>query len=345
MAFIGTPLDTRNTFQSLQGKRFNGDGSTTAFTLDVAPSSVLDIEVFVGNVRQDPNSAYTLSGTTLTFTGAPPSGTNNIYVVHQAKSVGTIGIPDDTISARTLVTLDNSADHVLIEDATDGELKKALIPAATSVADAFTINGSTPTLTIGDAGAEDTKIVFDGNAQDYHIGLDDSADKLTIGLGSTLGTTSHMTFDANGHILKPLQPGLVWRPPSNSSAIAADTTHTIGSGGNSSEIIDRNGDFSGNTFTAPVTGLYLLSMNLLVNSYDHDNNYSGGWIDTSNRRYMMWQLAGNSLAVDGSVVIAGAAVADMDANDTAVWQFRNDQGTQQPVINQERSVFGAFLLG
>ena len=110
MAFIGTPLDTRNTFQSLVGKRFNGDGSTTDFILDVAPSSTLYIEVFVGNVRQDPNSAYTLSGTTLTFTGAPPSGTNNIYVVHQAKSVGTIGIPDDTISARTLVTADSSAE-------------------------------------------------------------------------------------------------------------------------------------------------------------------------------------------------------------------------------------------
>ena len=102
MAFIGTPLDTRNTFQSLQGKRFNGDGSTTAFTLDVAPSSTLDIEVFVGNVRQDPNSAYTLSGTTLTFTGAPPSGTNNIYVVHQAKSVGTIDVPALGVSTASL---------------------------------------------------------------------------------------------------------------------------------------------------------------------------------------------------------------------------------------------------
>ena len=101
MAYVGTPIDTRNTFQSLQGKRFNGDGSTTAFTLDVAPSSTLDIEVFVGNVRQDPNSAYTLSGTTLTFTGAPPSGTNNIYVVHQAKSVGTIDPPATESVAKT----------------------------------------------------------------------------------------------------------------------------------------------------------------------------------------------------------------------------------------------------
>ena len=44
--------------------------------------------------------------------------------------MGTIGIPDDTISARTLVTLDNSNDHVLLENATNGELKTALIPAA-----------------------------------------------------------------------------------------------------------------------------------------------------------------------------------------------------------------------
>ena len=116
MAFIGTPLDTRNTFQSLQGKRFNGDGSTTAFTLDVAPSSTLDIEVFVGNVRQDPNSAYTLSGTTLTFTGAPPSGTNNIYVVHQAKSVGTITPGANTVGVTEINLSDGSNGQAITTD-------------------------------------------------------------------------------------------------------------------------------------------------------------------------------------------------------------------------------------
>ena len=200
MAYVGTPIDTRNQFQSLLGKWFSGDGSTTAFTLDVAPGNVLDIEVFVGNVRQDPNSAYTLSGTTLTFTGAPPSGTNNIYVVHQAKSVGTIDVPDDIISGKTLVTLDNSADHVLIEDATDGELKKALIPSASTVADTFTINGSTPTLTIGDGGAEDTKIVFDGNAADFRIVLDDSEDGLSFGTGESIGTNSAFCIDSQNNV-------------------------------------------------------------------------------------------------------------------------------------------------
>jgi len=58
------------------------------------------------------------------------------------------------------------------------------------------IAGSTPSLTIGDAGAEDTKLVFDGNAQDFYMGLDDSADKLLLGLGSTVGTTPNMTLNS-----------------------------------------------------------------------------------------------------------------------------------------------------
>ena len=110
MAYVGTPIDTNNQFQSLSGKRFNGDGSTTDFTLDIAPSSTLDIEVFVENVRQDPNSAYTLSGTTLSFTGAPPSGTNNIYVVHQAKAVGTIDLPEGA-----LVDLNGGSDKLVLD--------------------------------------------------------------------------------------------------------------------------------------------------------------------------------------------------------------------------------------
>ena len=110
MAYVGTPIDTTNQFQSLQGKRFDGDGSTTAFTLDIAPSSVFDIEVFVDNVRQDPNSAYALSGTTMTFTSAPASGTNNIYVIHQAKSVGTIDLPEGA-----LVDLNGGSDKLVLD--------------------------------------------------------------------------------------------------------------------------------------------------------------------------------------------------------------------------------------
>ena len=133
MAYLGTPIDTTNQFQSLQGKRFSGDASTTGFTLDVAPSSTLDIEVYVENVRQDPNSAYSISGTTLTFSAAPPSGTNNIYVIHQAKAVGTIDVPasgvvpaslaSNIISGQTeLAATPADTDEFLISDA--GTIKR-----------------------------------------------------------------------------------------------------------------------------------------------------------------------------------------------------------------------------
>ena len=134
MGYIGTPIDTRNQFQSLQGKRFNGDGSTTDFTLDVAPGSTLDFEVFVGNVRQDPNSAYTLSGTTLSFTGAPPSGTNNIYVVHQAKSVGTIDVPALGVSTAS-IQADAITEAKIADDAVESEhLNNNIISGQTELA-------------------------------------------------------------------------------------------------------------------------------------------------------------------------------------------------------------------
>jgi hypothetical protein len=130
MAYVGTPIDTTNQFQSLQGKRFSGNASTTAFTLDIAPSSVFDIEVFVENVRQDPNSAYSLSGTTLTFAAAPPSGTNNIYVVHQAKAVGTINPTNDSVTASSIADDAVESEH-LNNNIISGQTALAAEPADT----------------------------------------------------------------------------------------------------------------------------------------------------------------------------------------------------------------------
>ena len=60
--------------------------------------------------------------------------------------------------------------------------------------------GTTPTFTIGDAGAEDAALVFDGNAQDFYIGLDDSADDLIIGHGSTVGSSAAISIDESRNL-------------------------------------------------------------------------------------------------------------------------------------------------
>jgi len=61
---------------------FSGNGSTVAFTLSRPVASVAQVQVVVNNVDQNPSTAFTVSGNTLTFTGAPSSGTNNIYVYY-----------------------------------------------------------------------------------------------------------------------------------------------------------------------------------------------------------------------------------------------------------------------
>ena len=63
---------------------FTGDGTTTTFTMSVAVSSAVNIQVFVGGLYQTPTASYTVNGTTtLTFTSAPPLSAP-INVIHTA---------------------------------------------------------------------------------------------------------------------------------------------------------------------------------------------------------------------------------------------------------------------
>jgi hypothetical protein len=69
--------------------QFNGTGSQTVFTLSRNVNTVNDIQVVVSNVPQDPFTAYSVAGNSLTFTSAPPAGTGNVYVVYRATNVQT----------------------------------------------------------------------------------------------------------------------------------------------------------------------------------------------------------------------------------------------------------------
>lgn len=87
MSYLGNSPPSQNFVAGAD--QFSGTGSQTAFTLSRNVNTVFDIFVTVSNVPQDPFTAYTVSGNTLTFDGAPPSGTNNIDVVYRATNVQT----------------------------------------------------------------------------------------------------------------------------------------------------------------------------------------------------------------------------------------------------------------
>jgi hypothetical protein len=60
---------------------FNGDGSTVAFTLTSEPVTKNNLQIYIDGVYQA-KANYSTSGTTLTFTTAPETGTGNIEVTH-----------------------------------------------------------------------------------------------------------------------------------------------------------------------------------------------------------------------------------------------------------------------
>ena len=328
MPYIGNNLATQ--FQAFATQTITGDGST-GYTLDRAVANGKEILVYINNVKQEEGSgkSYTASGTTITFSEAVAS-TDSCYLVYMGSAQQTVTAPDASIVSGQFA---NSA---------------LTLPNTLTVTDGLTVSGSTPTLTMGDAGAEDTKIVFDGNAQDFHIGLDDSADSLTIGLGSTLGTTSHMVFDANGHITKPLQSCFQAHKTSATADVSTNTQNTVIF---DQERFDQNADYntSNGIFTAPVTGKYQFNVQVYLQQIPSNAGYFYIQLITSNDVYTNITDADAFDAEMTYYVLNISCVTDLDASDTAKVILYIQGGSTTIDIaggggSESNTSFGGFLV-
>ena len=142
-----------------------------------------------GNIIGD----VALAGTTPTFT-IGDGGAEDAALIFDGNAVDfVVGLDDSADEFRIGVGSGLGSDRVFeINSSGVSTFQKAVQFA-----------GSTPTVTVGDGGAEDAKILFDGNEQNFHIGLDDSTNKLTIGLGNALGTYPGFTMDENTNVEFP----------------------------------------------------------------------------------------------------------------------------------------------
>lgn len=175
-------------------------------------------------------SAVAISGTTHTLTvreASPAAGTSNVQagMYRVIKFTGALGAnntvtiaPNTTASYFVIInaTTDSGASGPYSVILSQGSGDNVTVPngssaivycdgagAGAAVVDALANLYVSDSITIGDATAEDTKIVFDGAAQDFYIGLDDSADDLVIGSGSVVGTTPAMSIDENQAVVFP----------------------------------------------------------------------------------------------------------------------------------------------
>jgi hypothetical protein len=102
MAFIGNTNLTQSFTPAVDF--FSGNASTVAFTLSRPVASVAQVQAVIENVPQAPGDAYTVSGNTITFTSAPPSGTNNIYVYYTSPITTVIQPGQGTVGTAQLAS-------------------------------------------------------------------------------------------------------------------------------------------------------------------------------------------------------------------------------------------------
>tara|TARA_R110001632_G_scaffold89650_1_gene193164 strand:+ start:379 stop:1500 length:1122 start_codon:yes stop_codon:yes gene_type:complete len=152
---------------------------------------------------------------------------------------------------------------------------------------------------------------------------------------------TRMKIDSTGAVTKPLQPAFLVQPASEQSNIAEGSDVVVVFG---TERFDNNADFASNVFTAPVTGKYLLTFNLVIGNVDSAPNYVETYMSTSNRQY--------ASTIDPRVWDADAlywafpmtVVADMDASDTAQVKINiHNGGTVQADIVTASLFSGALL--
>jgi len=208
MAFIGNTNTTQAFTPAVDF--FSGNASTTAFTLSRPVASVAQVQAVISNVPQDPGSAYTVSGSTITFTSAPPSGTNNIYVSYTSPITQVIAPGQGTVTTTSLASSTGTGAVVL---ATSPTLVTPILGAAsaTSITVAAGAVGTPSITTAGDTNtgiffpAADTIAFSEGGAEamridssgNVGIGTTAPAQKLHVASAASAGNV-YLLIDSSG---------------------------------------------------------------------------------------------------------------------------------------------------
>lgn len=252
MAYIGSsaaPIPVA--FAAVQSQSFNGTGSQTAFTITRSVPSAASLEVLVNNVQQSPyDGSYSVSGTTLTFSEAPSSGTNNVYVIYRDQALGSLVDPTAYRKGETdtlLAAKQNSLGYTPVNKAGD------TMTGALALTSGSSVGAGTYAL---------LKFGGDAAADDFHFVRETSGFNLYSGVSGA--GTKRFGVDASGRVTTPYQPS--WSADFNSFTCtnASQVYYPVY---NTPEI-NVGGHFNTSTgrMTAPVSGVYLLMGSFLRNS-------------------------------------------------------------------------------
>ena len=156
--------------------------------------------------------------------------------------------------------------------------------------------------------------------------------------------SKNMEIDTSGAVTKPNQPAFLVTKSGDQSNLSTGYNAITWQ----NETYDVGSNFASNTFTAPVTGKYLLRASLSLKDQPSNASWYILRVDTSNRIYMNSQSTGhwNGNASSFLKTLASTVVVDMDVNDTASIMYYQYQGTTQAdvVANADYTFFSGILL-
>ena len=290
MAYLGKPAINRATGTSKDS--FNGDGSTTAFTMSRSVLLVTDIEVFVDNVQQEPTVAYSVNSTTLTFTEAPPNGTANVYVIHRSGNNDSMTVQSGITPTFTNVIIANDG---TIGSASDNDAISINSSGRVTLTNNLTIPNDGNIGSVGDADAiaiSSAGLVTLGNnlkiPNDGNIGSAGDADSIAINSSGVVTFSQIPAIASNPVFRVELAANQTSVTDATYVKIAFDT-----------EIFDVGGYFDSSTnyrYTPLIAGYYQIncqagdanntSTNQYVAIYKNGSKYAiGGVYDSNNVRY------------------------------------------------------------
>ena len=244
---------------------FNGTGSLTTFTMTVAPANTSSIIVAITGVLQDP-STYSVSGTTLTFSAAPPSGTSNI-------SVRYLGIPASgvtTTAYRTVTEFTATAGQTSFSVAsyTVGFIDVYRNGVRLNSADYTATTGTTVVLTSG-ATSGDTVTTISFLVSSVLNAIPSTTGAVITSYILDANVTTAKIADANVTQIK-LAAGVAGNGPAFSAYGTAGqsiATATFTKIAFNTEIFDTNNNYDSTTnyrFTPTVAGYYQINANIFT---------------------------------------------------------------------------------
>tara|TARA_R100000700_G_scaffold41042_1_gene59232 strand:+ start:159 stop:2711 length:2553 start_codon:yes stop_codon:yes gene_type:complete len=235
-------------------------------------------------------------------------------------NVGSIAL--DTITADNtdigITIVDNQSGALGIVSSTGDNYMKIITTNSSELVEFHQdvqVLGTTPTLSIGDSGAEDTMLRFLGNEKNFRLGIDDSADTFEIGLDGTHGVDSKTSIRINsaGEITKI---GIATTPSNGqvlayngSSGVWEPTNSASGADGMGSGFVLEDGDGTEVTIDENKEVKFIDTGGLDINWTDTSNGSDGDPYD------LTFSLDLNGLTA-AAVDIANDSIAIIDANDS-----------------------------